>query len=173
MSFNDFIRPKLEFGAGAWSPWTEGEKKLLEKIQERFIRMLADVRGESYEEKLKDAGLSTLEQRRERGGDAIEVFKTLKGFNRVKAKKWFNLEREEARPTRRNAEITGEGVKKRNYVLQLEAARLEVRRNFFTIRAAKIWNDIPQEIKELKSTNAFKNAYDRWRLTTNHQTTVQ
>ena len=35
-----------------------------------------DVKGATYEEKLKDAGLTTLEKRRERG-DAIEAFKTI------------------------------------------------------------------------------------------------
>ena len=40
-----FIRPKLEFAASAWSPWTEGDKKLLEKVQERLVRLLSDVKG--------------------------------------------------------------------------------------------------------------------------------
>ena len=36
----------------------------------------------TYEEKLQDAGLTTLTERRERE-DAIETFKTNKGFKRV------------------------------------------------------------------------------------------
>ena len=45
--------------------------------------MLSDVRGGSYEEKLRDAGLTTLAERRKRE-DAIEVFKTLNGINRMR-----------------------------------------------------------------------------------------
>ena len=65
-----------------------------------MIRMLSDVHGSSYEEKLKKVGLTTLTERRERG-DAIETFKTLKGFNKVEKEKWFKLEEEDSRPTRR------------------------------------------------------------------------
>ena len=152
----------MEFAGAAWNPWTEGDKKQLEKVQERFVRMLSDVKGKSYEERLTEAGLTTLADRRERG-DAIETFKTMNGFNNVRKEEWFVMEEENSRPTRRNAEVTEEGVKKRVHVLRMESARLEVRRNFFNVRAAKTWNDIPQEVKEKTSVNAFKNAYDGWK----------
>ena len=48
--YKTFVRPKLEFGVAAWSPWTEADVKEMEKVQERLIRMLSDVRGENYEE---------------------------------------------------------------------------------------------------------------------------
>ena len=44
----------------------------------------------------------------------------------------------------------------------MDRARLEIRRNFFTIRAANEWNNIPDEVKKLISVNSFKNGYDRW-----------
>ena len=47
-------------------------------------------------------------------------------------------------------------------VLKEEAARLEVRRSSYTVRAAKTWNKIPERVREQKSTNAFKNAFDNW-----------
>ena len=170
--YKTFVRPKMEFAGAAWNPWTEGEKKQLEKVQERFVRMLSDVKGGSYEEKRNDAGLTSLADRRERG-DAIETFKTMNGFNKVKKEDWFVLEEENSRPTRRNAEVTDEGVKKKAHVLRMEQARLEVRRNFFNVRAARTWNDIPQSVKEKTSVNAFKNAYDRWKKDANQKETVQ
>ena len=81
-----FVRPKLEFAVAAWSPWQEGDIKMIEKVQERMIRMLSDVKGKTYEEKVADAGLTTLRERRVRG-DAIETSKTMNGFNRVDKKK--------------------------------------------------------------------------------------
>ena len=160
--FKTFIRPKLEFAVAAWSPWTEQDKKLLEKVQERMVRMLSDVRGETYEEKLKDAGLTTLEERRRRG-DAIETFKTLNGLNGVDSEKWFKKESENSRATRRNTEVTEEGERRKTDILIVEAARLEIRKNSFNIRAAKAWNEIPEEVKDRRSVNAFKNAYDLWK----------
>ena len=127
-----------------------------------MIRMLSDVQGSSYEEKLKKVGLTTLTERRERG-DAIETFKILNGFNKVEKEKWFKLEEEDSRPTRRNTRITDGKEHRRANVLKEEAAKLEVRRNCFVVRAAKTWNSIPDEVKEKKSINAFKNAYDEWK----------
>ena len=72
--YKTFVRPKLEFAVAAWNPWLEMDKKALEKVQERLIRLLSDAKGKTYEEKLEDVGLTTLTERRERG-DAIEAFK--------------------------------------------------------------------------------------------------
>ena len=46
--------------AAAWCPWMEGDIKTLERVQERMIRSLSDAKGATYEEKLEDAGLTTL-----------------------------------------------------------------------------------------------------------------
>ena len=101
-------------------------------------------------------------ERRERG-DAIEAFKTLNGFNHVNKKQWFEIETEDQRPTRRNVMITVEGERRKKNVLKVEPARLDVRKNFFTIRAAKIWNDIPTDVREKNTVNGFKASYDGWK----------
>ena len=53
--------------------------------------------------------------------------------------------------------------KRRKNVLKEEPARLEIRRNCYGVRAARIWNSIPDAVREQKSINAFKNAFDRWK----------
>ena len=103
----------------------------MEKVQERLMRMVSDVRGNTYEEKLKDAGLTTLRERRERG-DAIEVFRTLRGINGIEDGKWFRRVREEARPLRSNTALTN-GEEIRRDVIEIEHANLEIRRNFFVV----------------------------------------
>ena len=160
--YKTFVRPKLEFAVAAWNPWLEMDKNAMEKVQQRLIRLISDAKGNSYEEKLKDVGLQSLTQRRERG-DAIEAFKTLNGFNRVDKTKWFDIENEEQRPTRRNVKITEEGETRKKNVLKIEASRLEIRKNSFTVRAARVWNEIPEEVREKKTVNGFKAAYDKWK----------
>ena len=123
--------------------------------------MISDVRGNTYEEKLKDAGLTTLKERRERG-DAIQTFKVLKGFTKVEREKWFQTVSDDARPTRATTKVEGDRVVKKESVLVIERARLEIRRNSFPIRAAKGWNELPEEVKSSTSINGFKTAYDRW-----------
>ena len=160
--YTTFVRPKLEFGVAAWCPWTEADAKELEKVQERLIRMVSDVSGSSYEEKLKDAGLTTLKERRVRG-DAIEVFKAIRQISRVEVEKWFSRVRDEARPLRSNTVVDNGDATRRVDLLEPERANLELRRNFFTVRAVKVWNELPDAVKNQKSVNAFKNAYDAWR----------
>ena len=120
------------------------------------------LKEKNYEERLKETGLTTLRERRLRG-DMIETFKTLKGFNKMEKDKWFTQVGEEARATRMTTMVTEEGVVRKENVLQLERARLDVRKNFFTIRAAKHWNELPETVKSKTSINAFKNSYDEWR----------
>ena len=124
--------------------------------------MLSDVRGETYNDKLRDAGLTTLKERRERG-DAIQTFKVLRGFSRVSRENWFQLVPGNARPTRANAIVDGNEVVKKDSMLVIERARLEIRRNFFTTRAATTWNGLPENVKNCTSINGFKTAYDRWK----------
>ena len=67
----------------------------------------------------------------------------MNGFNQVDKKQWFEIESEEQRPTRQNTVINKEGERRKNNVLKVEKARLEVRKNYFNIRAANVWNKIP------------------------------
>ena len=86
-----------------------------------------------------------------------------KGFNQVSKDNWFQLVPDDARPTRMNARVEGGEVVKKQDVLVVERARLEIRRNFYSIRAAKAWNELPEAVKNTTSINGFKNAYDKWR----------
>ena len=96
--------------------------------------------------------------RRRKPIKSSQTFKTLKGFNRVDKNKWFQIEKEDTRPTRRNTEITEEGEVRKENVLVEEAARLETRRNFYNVRAARTWNSIPDKVRNKTSINAFKTA---------------
>ncbi len=42
-------------------------------------------------------------------------------------------------------------------------ARLEIRRNFFAVRAANQWNRIPAELKAATSKESFKQQYKKYR----------
>ena len=126
--------------------------------------MVSEVRGESYEEKLKAVGLTSLRERRERG-DMIETFKTMRGINRVVRDEWFSVreEEEQAQSTRSNTVVVSGEAVRRKEVVRLERANLDTRRQFFTVRVGIKWNELPEEVKGQRSVNAFKNQYDRWK----------
>ena len=56
---------------------------MLEKIQRRATKLIPELRDLTYEERLTECGLTTLETRRLRGGGQIEVFKILNGYENI------------------------------------------------------------------------------------------
>ena len=55
---------------------------MLKRIQRRATKIIPELRDFSYEERLKEYGLTNLETRRLRG-DQIEVFKILNGYKNI------------------------------------------------------------------------------------------
>ena len=134
--------------------------------------MLSNVRGKTYEERIKDAGLTTLRERRERG-DVIEAFKTLNGINNVEKTDWFEIQEPESnRPsTRSNTLVVENGEEERRvHVVLHERAKTELRNQSYRYRTARAWSEIPEFLKDSKTTNAFKTAYDNWRSKKNNPT---
>ena len=162
------VRPKMEFAVAAWNPWYDKDIACLKKVQRQLIRSLSNVRGTTYEEKLEDAGLTTLEERRKRG-DMIETFKTLTGKNNVDKEAWFRIAaNDESQPsTRSNMNVAEGDEEKRSSALVRERARTDLRNNSFRLRVGRNWNDLPDRVRNVSSTNSFKNAYDSWFQKTN------
>ena len=117
-------------------------------MQRTATKLIADCRGKSYEERLRFTGLSTLEARRDRG-DMLEVFKTVKGLNKMDCGKFFNFSKNKV--TRGNS-----------FKLETIRSRLEIRRNFFTRRVVTKWNNLSEEVVGANSVNSFKNKYDKY-----------
>ena len=144
-----FVRPHLKYAVTAWAPWQRKDVEILEKIQHRATRRMSDVRG-SYEERLQQLELTTLEERRRRG-DAIETFKYLRGFLDVDKDTLFQTNNHVQPKTRHQHSFMP---------LIVPRAKLDLRKNFFPIRGAKVWNNLPSAMRESKSVNKFKNALD-------------
>ena len=70
----------------AWSPWLQGDIETLEKVQRRAINLVVGLRGRTYEEKLAELGMRTLEDRRKRL-DLVQTFKINKGIDKVESTK--------------------------------------------------------------------------------------
>jgi hypothetical protein len=49
--YKQYVRPHLECSVSAWAPWLQGDKQLLEKVQERAVNAMPGMQGMSYEEK--------------------------------------------------------------------------------------------------------------------------
>ena len=146
----------MEYAVQSWRPWTETDKELLEKVQRRAIRMVSGLKGKTYEDRLKELGLTTLEARRERG-DMIEVYKILTGKEDVDPKAWFTL----AQEGRRAAE-TRISTGFLNLVKPTMVKALKLRENFFSVRVVDPWNALPDVVKKAETVNTFKIRYDKF-----------
>jgi ribonuclease P/MRP protein subunit RPP40 len=61
--YKQYVLPHLEFAVQAWNPWLAGDIELLEKVQRRAVNMVSGLKGTTYEEKLSELDMLTLEER--------------------------------------------------------------------------------------------------------------
>jgi hypothetical protein len=62
--YKQYVRPHLEFASPAWSPWQQGDKDVLERVQEKAVKMVSGLKSDSYQERCAELKLETLEKRR-------------------------------------------------------------------------------------------------------------
>ena len=134
--------------------WTAADKDILENVQRRAIKMVSGLKSASYEERLTELGMTTLEERRHQA-DMQYVYKILTGREDVDKGQWFTMASEAARNTR---------VMDHRLNVRVKHGRLDVRRNFFSVRVTGLWNKIPGHIKDLQTVVGFKTAYAKHRL---------
>ena len=133
-----YVRPHLQYCSPAWSPYSVGDREVLESVQRRAVNMVSNISG-SYEQKLKHLGLTTLEENRRRG-DMVEMFKLMSGISKVDYRKFFTLAsvRSGAGNTRGNSGFLN--------VEEPPLAKTDVRRYFFLQKCPRLWNSLPDSV---------------------------
>ena len=148
-----YVRPHLEYCIQAWSPYHQADKDKLEKVQRRAVNMVAGLKGRTYEQKLVEVGLTTLEERRVRG-DMIQTFRILNGIDQVEPGTWFTMANERNRLGAANTRNSSD------YTMTVEGtSKTELRRNYFSQRVTRPWNSLPQSTRHQPNVLGFKTAW--------------
>ena len=90
--YKTIVKPHLEYCIQAWRPYRKKDTDILERVQRRATKMIQKLRNISYEMRLKECGLTTLDTRRLR--DHIEVFKILNGYENIDRNILFSAKEE-------------------------------------------------------------------------------
>ena len=146
--YKAIVRPHLEYCIQAWRPYRKKDIDTLERIQRRATKIIPELRDLSYEERLKECGLTTLETRRLRG-DQIEVFKILNGYENIDRNMFFSL--------KKDSRTRGHEVK-----LVKDQCRLDIRKHSFSQRTINEWNKLSTDCVTASSVNMFKNKVDTY-----------
>ena len=118
---------------------------MLESVQRRFTRLIAGMKGLTYEERLATLGLPTLEERRIKI-DLIQAYKILNNIDKTEGKMFTKVSERTLRTTRSTV--------KENFAP--ERTSLDQRRFFFSNRVASAWNSLPKTVQMAKNLPTFK-----------------
>ncbi|KAK4829316.1 hypothetical protein QYF61_003192 [Mycteria americana] len=135
------LRPHLQCCVQLWGPQHREDMELLERVQRRATKMIRGLEHLSYEDRLRELGLFSLEKRR-LWGDLTVAFQYLKGAYKKDGDRLFN------RPCSNRTRGNGFKLKEGRF-------RLDIR-----MRVVRHWNRLPREVVEAPSLETFKARLD-------------
>ena len=82
------VRPHLEYANTVWGPHYKMDQQKIERVQRRAMKLIEDIKYLSYEERLCNLNMPSLQHRRLRG-DMIDTYKIVTGIYDVDKETFF------------------------------------------------------------------------------------
>ena len=111
-------------------------------VQRWTTKLIPGLKDLSYEERLKECGLTTLETRRLKG-EQIEVFKILNGHESIDPYIFFKIK-------------TGKITRGHDFTLVKGQNRLDFRKYSFSQRTVNEWNNLSADCVHSSSVNVLR-----------------
>jgi hypothetical protein len=144
-----YLIPRLEYCSAVWNPTTIAEIEKLEATQRTFTSKIDNMEKLNYHERLQHLKLYSLQRRRERF-IIIHTFKIYKQLAPNDLKLQFN-------------EHPRLGLQCKRLPLKSRVTRIKnLRFNFFSHLAPRLFNIMPKQIKTVKSVLSFKKQLDKF-----------
>ena len=145
--YNVYVRPLLELNTIIWNPYMIKDINAIESVQEFFLKTICrrcSVPSDNYPHRLKMLDMKSLEYRRIEF-DQIFMYKIKHKIVDLNFEDFF-----------RDLDTPYSLRSNDSKVNRTKTNKLP-KENFFVLRAAKVWNQLPKNIVNASSLNIFKN----------------
>lgn len=143
---NAIVQPHFNYCSEVWDTLGEGLSKRLQKLQNRSARIITHMSNETpHQEALKALGWETLEIQRTKA-KAKYMFRIVNGMAQACLTDLFT----------RKQDVTNYSLRGSSTSLQLPLPKTESGKKSFSYDGAKVWNSIPENLRNCKSVSSFK-----------------
>jgi hypothetical protein len=142
--YKSLVRPLLEYCSPIWNPMLIKDKIEVEKVQRRATKLVKQISHLEYSERLFYLKIDSLNFRRRRT-DLIQVFRIVKGIDKIPADLFFTF----------SHEVRTRG---HNYKIFKVNSNCNTRLNSFSNRVVNDWNNLKLSTVMCETVNAFKSA---------------
>ncbi|KFQ67974.1 hypothetical protein N335_06546, partial [Phaethon lepturus] len=141
--YSALLRPHLQYCLQLWSPQHRKDMDLLERVQRRATKIIRDMEHLSYEDRLRELGLFSLEKRRLWGEEFIAAFQCLKGAYKRNGDRLFSR-------------ACSDRTRGNGFKLKEGRFRLDRSKKLFTMRVVNHWHRLPRQVVDAPSLEIFQ-----------------